>query len=88
MSYQKPSWAEAMAVALILSSLALLACFPRLNPRLRAPGDDAAAYVAQSRPEGVSARPGKPRIPSAGTPRHRDAVLSRELEDAIAASID
>ncbi len=50
MSDEKPSWAETMAVALILISLAFLAFFPRLNPRLRPPGDDAAAYVAQARP--------------------------------------
>ncbi len=50
MSDEKPSWAETMAVALILISLAFLAFFPRLNPRLRPPGDDASAYVAQARP--------------------------------------
>ena len=44
---EKSSWAETTAVALILSSFAFLAFFPRLNPRLRAWGEDAAAYIAQ-----------------------------------------
>lgn len=59
---EKSSWAETTAIALILSSFAFLAFFPRLNPRLRASGEDAAAYIAQQAVNGggQAVRPGPP----------------------------
>lgn len=66
MSFEKPSWVETLAVALIVSSFAFLAFFPRLNPRLRSPRDEA-EYVAGAR--GV-----EPKVQDRGVQNHADRI--------------